>query len=72
MTRRKKNPLRALTREEREWLERISRAQSDPASHVVRAREILAVADGQNYQQAAMAAGRESGDTVSRLVSEVN
>jgi hypothetical protein len=34
MTRQKKDPLRTLTRAEREWLERISRAQSEPASHV--------------------------------------
>jgi transposase len=72
MTRRKKDPLRALTRAEREWLERISRAQSEPASHVVRAQEILAVADGKNYTQAAIAAGRKSGDAVSKLVSEFN
>jgi hypothetical protein len=31
MTRRKKDPLRTLTEEEREWLERISRSHSEPA-----------------------------------------
>ena len=72
MTRRKKDPLRALTDTEREWLERISRAQSEPASHVVRAKAILAVADGENYTEAARAVGRKSGDAVSKLVSEFN
>ena len=72
MTRHKKDPLRALTRAEREWLERISRAQSEPASHVVRAKAILAVADGKNYTEAATAAGRKSGDAVSKLVSAFN
>lgn len=72
MTRRKKDPLRALTSAEREWLERISRAQSEPASHVARAKAILAVADGKNYTEAARAAGRKSGDAVSKLVSEFN
>ena len=72
MTRRKKDLLRALTRAEREWLERISRAQSEPASHVEHAKEILAVADGKTYMEAATAAGRKSGDAVSKLVSEFN
>jgi transposase len=72
MTRRKKDPLRVLTSAEREWLERISRAQSEPASHVVRAKEILAVAAGKSYTEAASAAGRKSGDAVSKLVSEFN
>jgi hypothetical protein len=35
---------------------------------VVRAQEILAVADGKNY----MEAGRKSGDAVSKLVREFN
>ncbi len=47
MTRRRKDPLRVITPEERAWLERISRATSEPASHVARARALLAVADGQ-------------------------
>lgn len=72
MTRQKKEPLRPLTSAEREWLERISRAQSEPASHVVRAKEILAVADSKKYTEAAAAAGRKSGDAVSKLVSEFN
>jgi len=42
MTRRKKDPLRPLTDEEREVLEQISRAQSEPASHVARAKALLA------------------------------
>jgi hypothetical protein len=46
MTRRKKEPLRPLSPQEREVLERISRAQSDPASHVARAKLLLLVADG--------------------------
>lgn len=72
MTRRKKDPLRKLTEEERYWLERISRSQSDPASHVARAKQILAVADGSNYTEAAQKSGRKSGDAVSQLVSRFN
>jgi hypothetical protein len=72
MTRRKKDPLRALTSEERAVLERLSRAQSEPSSHVVRAKALLAVADGQGYAEAARSAGRRSGDAVSQLVSRFN
>ena len=41
MSRHKKDPLRILTNEEREWLERISRSRSEPGTHVDRARKIL-------------------------------
>ena len=58
MTRRRKDPLRPLSAEEREVLERISRAQSMPASSVARAESLLAVADGAGYEAAARAAGR--------------
>lgn len=72
MTRRQKNPLRPLTEEEHTLLEQISRSHSDPASHVARAKELLAVADGTGYTDAAKAAGRRSGDAVSQLVSRFN
>lgn len=72
MTRRQKDPLRTLTEEEKTWLERISRSQSEPAAHVMRAKEILAVAAGHNYTEAARLAGIQSGDTVSRLVERFN
>jgi transposase len=72
MTSRKKDSLRKLTEEERNWLERISRSQSEPASHVARAKEILAVADRKSYVEAAKIAGRKSGDAVSQLVKRFN
>jgi transposase len=72
MTRRQKDPLRPLNTEEREVLERISRAQSDPASHVARAKALLAVADGASYTEAARVAGRRAGDAVGQLVSRFN
>jgi transposase len=67
-----KDPMRPLTDEEREVLEQISRARSEPASHVARAKALLAVADGQSYTASAWAAGRRSGDAVSQLVSRFN
>jgi len=72
MTFKKTDPLRKLTEEEREWLGRISRSHSEPASHVARAKELLAVAEGSNYTEAAIKAGRKSGDAVSQLVARFN
>ncbi len=61
-----------MTEEERIWLERISRSQSEPASHVARAKQILNVAKGYSYQEAALLSGRKSGDAVSNLVKRFN
>lgn len=72
MTRRRKDPLRPITLEERAWLERLSRARREPASHVARAKAVLAVATGQTYQAAATAAGRRSNDAVAQLVARFN
>lgn len=72
MSRRRNEQLRELSQDEREFLEQIARSQSEPASHVARAKMLLAVADGQTYQQAAWAAGRKASDPVSLLVSRFN
>ena len=72
MTRRQKDPLRSLSEEERHVLEQVSRAHSEPASHVARAKALLAVADGYSYSEAAKLAGRRSGDAVSELVGRFN
>jgi transposase len=72
MTRRQKEPLRALTPDEREELERLSRSQREPAGVVAHAKALLAVGDGQSYTEAAHAAGRRSGDAVAHLVSRFN
>jgi transposase len=72
MTYRRKAPLRPLRQEEREILEQIARAGSEPASHVARAKALLAVAAGKTYGAAAQAAGRRSNDAVSQLVARFN
>lgn len=72
MTRRQKDPLHSLSPEAREMLERLSRASREPAVHVVRARMLLAVADGKSYTAAAQSVGRRSGEAVSPLVSRFN
>jgi transposase len=72
MTRRQKDPLRQL--EEAEWgyMESLSRSRSAPAEQVIRARILLAVAEGMGYGQAARSVGRKSGDAVSTLVGRFN
>ena len=72
MSRKKKDPLRELTGPERQELVQLSRSQSAPAAEVTRAKILLAVADGSDYQDAAHAAGRRSGDAVSHLVARFN
>src|SRR5512135_1202435 len=72
MTYRKVDPLRVLTDEERAVLTHISRSASEPASHVARAKALLAVADGKNYTEAAHVAGRRAGDAVAQWVSRFN
>jgi transposase len=72
MSRRKKDPLRPLTGAETAALTQLSRSQAAPAAQVARAAMLLAVARGDDYQQAARAAGRRSGDAVSHLVARFN
>jgi transposase len=69
MSRRNRDPLRELTAEELQELDRIARSQAAPAAEVVRAKILLAVARGDDYQTAARSAGRRSGDAVSHLVA---
>lgn len=72
MSRHKKDPLRPLSDDENATLTQLSRSQSAPAGQVARAIMLLAVAYGDDYKQAALAAGRRSGDAVSNLVARFN
>jgi transposase len=69
---RQKDPLRAVTEDERAVLVHLSRSAREAAAVVARAKAILAVADGANYTAAAQLAGRRSGDAVARLVACFN
>src|SRR3954447_15003167 len=64
MSRRRKDPLRTLSADERGELARLSRSRHAPAAQVARATALLAVADGRSYLTAARRAGRRDGDTV--------
>jgi transposase len=72
MSRRRKDPLRALTEGERASLEQLGRTTSAPAGVVARARALVAVADGCSYTEAARRVGRRSGDAVGELVARFN
>lgn len=72
MSRQKKTPLRVLTDSERKELTLLSRSQTAAAVEVMRAKILLSVARGDDYQKAARSAGRRSGDAVSHLVARFN
>ena len=72
MARRQKYPMRSLTLAERAELERIARTRSERADRVARAHQLLAVADGARFTDAARRAGRRSGDAVALLVQRFN
>ena len=72
MSRRQKDPLRALLETERALLLRLSRSGGAPAACVARARALLLVGEGRDYTTAARLVGRRVGDTVARWVSDFN
>jgi transposase len=72
MSRRQRDPLRALSADERSALARLSRSRRASAAQVARATALLAVADGQSYLAAARRAGRRDGDTVTAWVARFN
>src|SRR2546423_13389461 len=72
MARPQSRPLRKLSKAERRELTALSRSRTAPAAHVTRARLVLLVAAGHNFQDAARAAGRQSGDAVAHLVARFN
>src|SRR3954462_9504977 len=61
MSRRRKDPLRTLSADERSELTRLSRSRHASAAQVARATALLAVADGRSYLTAGRGAGRRDG-----------
>ena len=72
MSRCPKESLRPLTQHERQALERVARSGSERADVVARTREVLAVAQGMNYRDAAAGARRRSAQAVANLVARFN
>src|SRR3954467_13957916 len=61
MSRRRKDPLRTLSADERGELARLSRSRHAPAAQVARATALLAVADGGRYLTARRRPGPRAG-----------
>ncbi len=72
MSRRQKEPLRALSDGERTTLLRLSRSRRAPAGQVARATALLVVAEGQSYTAATHRVRRRNGDTVALWVARFN
>lgn len=72
MARQVKEPLREVTQEEREKLEKVARGRTEAAEIVGRARCILAVANGSNFEEGARKGNRKSGYGVAKLVARFN
>src|SRR3989440_3498741 len=72
MTQPQKDPLRALSEQEEQELQRLVKATSERLDVVRRAKAVLAVAAGQPFTEAAHEAGVKSGDGVGKLVKRFN
>lgn len=72
MARPQNEPLRALTTPERTQLETLANARNAPVGCVIRAKQLLAVADGLDFGRAAQASGRTCRQSVARLVVRFN
>jgi transposase len=72
MSKRKKDPLRTLTQQEEQVVQKLAKSSSERVDVVKRANALFAVSIGTSYAEAAKQAGYRSNDTVSRLVSRFN
>jgi transposase len=72
MSRARKDSLRLITEAEHIELVRVSQSHTDEASRVAHAKQLLAVAAGESYKDAAKSAGRRAYHAVSTLVSRFN
>jgi transposase len=72
MTQTQKHPLRVLSEQEEQELQRLTKATSERLDVVCRAKALLFVAGGQSFTEAAHQAGLKSGDGVGKLVMRFN
>jgi len=66
------HPLRTLSQEEEQALQRMVKATSERMDVVKRAKALLAVQAGKPYTEAAQEADYKSGDSISQLVERFN
>lgn len=67
-----KEPLRMLSKQEEQELQRLVKASSERVDVVQRAKALLWVAAGESFTNAAHQAGLKSGDGVGKLVARFN
>lgn len=72
MARQPNHPLRPLTQTECDQLEALARSRSAPADRIARAQQILAVAEGATFGEAARRCGRQRYQAVAQLVVRFN
>jgi transposase len=72
MTQPQKDPLRAVSEQEEQELQRLVKASSERLDVVRRAKALVAVAGGHPFTQAAHEAGLKSADGVGKLVKRFN
>src|ERR1700726_2840380 len=72
MSKKQKDPLRELTLQEEQALQKLAKSTSERLDVVKRAHALVAVRAGKSYTEAAEVAGYKSNDTISRLVSRFN
>ena len=72
MSNRQKDPLRELTRQEEQALQKLAKSISERMDVVKRANALLCVRAGKSCIEAAKVAGYKSNDPISRLVSRFN
>ena len=72
MCRLAKHPLRSLTPGERHELEALARSRSAPKDRIARAIELVAVAEGATFVEAARRASHRCNDAVAALVARFN
>jgi len=72
MSKMQRDPLRELTQQEEQALQKLAKSTSERIDVVKRANALLSVRAGTSYTDAAIVAGYKSNDTISRLVSRFN
>src|SRR5437660_6430868 len=72
MSKVQKDPLRELTQQEGQCLEKLVKSTSERVDVVKRAKALLLVRSGKSFTEAAKEAGYQSNDAVGQLVSRFN
>ena len=72
MSKMQKDPLRELTQQEEQALQKFAKSTSERMDVIKRVNALLSVRAGKSYTEAATVAGYKSTDTISRSASRFN